>query len=83
MEIVAIYGMIEVNKTMRRMRYQDIKKILNSAKLTHYNRNKRHRGIYKDSPPKASPMHCKPMHTPNKGTVGPSSKTVCKDIPES
>jgi hypothetical protein len=23
------------------------------------------------------------MHTPNKGTVGPSSKTVCNDIPES
>jgi len=36
-----------------------------------------------DSPPKASPMHCKPMHTPNNGTVGPSSKTVCKDMPES
>jgi len=35
------------------------------------------------SPPKASPMHCNPMHTPNKGTVGPSSKTVCNDIPES
>jgi hypothetical protein len=39
--------------------------------------------IIKDSPPKASPMHCNPMHTPNTGTVGPSSKTVCKDMPES
>lgn len=28
-------------------------------------------------------MHCKPMQTPNRGTVGPSSKTVCNDIPES
>ena len=34
-------------------------------------------------PPKASPMHCNPMHTPNKGTVGPRSSTVCNDIPES
>lgn len=37
--------------------------------------------IYK--PPNASPMHCKPMQTPNKGIEGPSSVTVCKDIPES
>jgi hypothetical protein len=28
-------------------------------------------------------MHCKPMQTPNKGIEGPSSVTVCKDIPES
>lgn len=37
----------------------------------------------KDLPPKASPMHCSPIQTPNKGTTGPSSKTVCNDIPES
>lgn len=40
-------------------------------------------GILKDSPPKASPMHCSPIQTPNRGTRGPSSKTVCNDIPES
>jgi hypothetical protein len=28
-------------------------------------------------------MHCKPIHTPNKGTMGPNSNTVCNDIPES
>ena len=39
--------------------------------------------IKEDSPPNASPMHCKPMHTPNKGTIGPSSNMVCNDIPES
>lgn len=36
-----------------------------------------------DKPPNASPMHCKPMQTPNSGIEGPSSRTVCKDIPES
>lgn len=39
--------------------------------------------LYEKIPPKASPMHCKPMHTPNNGTIGPSSKTVSNDIPES
>jgi len=34
-------------------------------------------------PPKASPIHCKPIQTPNKGIEGPSSRTVCNDIPES
>lgn len=38
---------------------------------------------FKNIPPKASPMHCNPMHTPNKGISGPSSSTVCNDIPES
>lgn len=28
-------------------------------------------------------MHCNPMHTPNKGISGPSSRTVCNEIPES
>lgn len=39
--------------------------------------------IKEDSPSNASPMHCKPMHTPNKGTIGPSYNMVCNDIPES
>lgn len=34
-------------------------------------------------PPNASPIHCKPMQTPNKGVEGPRSWTVCNDIPES
>jgi hypothetical protein len=35
------------------------------------------------SPPKASPMHWWPMHTPNRGKSGPSSFTACRQMPES
>ena len=34
-------------------------------------------------PPNASPMHCRPIQTPKIGMVGPNSRTVCNDIPES
>jgi hypothetical protein len=35
------------------------------------------------SPPNASPMHWWPMHTPNSGKSGPSSRTACRQMPES
>jgi hypothetical protein len=28
-------------------------------------------------------MHCRPMQTPKIGMVGPNSRIVCNDIPES
>lgn len=34
-------------------------------------------------PPNASPMHWWPMQTPKSGKSGPSSRTACRDIPES
>lgn len=42
-----------------------------------------HANHHRGSPPKASPMHWWPMHTPKRGNSGPSSRTTCREMPES